>query len=181
MNSEDFLKLVEMRQSDRDYDRSRKVPEDAIRRIVDAGRLAPSACNSQPWHFVVVTRNDLLEQMSPILNQMNMNKFASSAPCFIVMVQEAPNFTARLGGWIKNRHFPLIDGGIAAAHITLAATAEGLGSCIMGWFDEKRLKKLLSIPSSKSVHLVISLGYSKQDHRQKQRHSIDEVMSFEKY
>ena len=76
MNSEDFLKLVEMRQSDRDYDRSRKVPEDAIRRIVDAGRLAPSACNSQPWHFVVVTRNDLLEQMSPILNQMNMNKFA---------------------------------------------------------------------------------------------------------
>ena len=96
MNSEDFLKLVEMRQSDRDYDRSRKVPEDAIRRIVDAGRLAPSACNSQPWHFVVVTRNDLLEQMSPILNQMNMNKFASSAPCFIVMVQEAIDETTRV-------------------------------------------------------------------------------------
>ena len=110
-----------------------------------------------------------------------MNKFAYEAPCFIVVVQESPNFTARLGGWIKNKHFPLIDCGIATSNITLAATEEGLGSCILGWFDEKRLKKTLGIPSSKRVQLVIALGYSTQNHREKSRKTTEEIASYNQY
>ena len=150
-------------------------------RIVEAARLAPSACNSQPWHFIVVDEPEKCRETAAALASMGMNKFAAQAPCFIVMVQESPNFTARLGGWIKNKHFPLIDCGIAASYITLAATAEGLGSCIMGWFDEKRLKRLLSIPTSKRVLLVVALGYSVQQHREKSRRPLGEVASFNGY
>ena len=177
----DFYQLIRQRQSDRAYDTDRAVPREALERIVDAARLAPSACNSQPWHFIVVDQPDLRSEVADAMNSIGMNKFALQAPCFIVVVQEAANFTARLGGWIKNKHFPLIDCGIAASHLALAATEEGLGSCIMGWFDEKRIKKLLGVPRSRRVLLVVALGYSTQPLREKQRHSLDEVRGYNKY
>lgn len=177
----DFYDLVATRQSDRGYDSTRQVPHAAVERIVDAARLAPSACNSQPWHFIVVDNPDLRSEVAQAVTSIGMNKFAHEAPCFIVVVQESPNFTARLGGWIKNKHFPLIDCGIAAAHITLAAAQEGLGSCIMGWFDEKRLKRLLDVPRSRRALLVVALGYSTQPLRPKQRHTLSEVMGYNKY
>ena len=102
----DFYKLVDERQSDRGYDTERSVPREVVMRIVDAARRAPSACNSQPWHFIVVDKPELCAEVADALTSIGMNKFASQAPCFIVLVQEAPNFTARLGGWIKNKHFP---------------------------------------------------------------------------
>jgi nitroreductase len=110
-----------------------------------------------------------------------MNKWAEQAAAFIVIVQESPNFTARLGGWIKNKHFPLIDCGIVSSHITLAATQEGLGSCILGWFDEKRMRKILNIPRSKRVLLVVSLGYTKDEHREHQRKLLEDMSSSEMY
>lgn len=177
----DFYKLVDERQSDRGYDTERSVPREAVMRIVDAARRAPSACNSQPWHFIVVDKLELCAEVADALTSIGMNKFASQAPCFIVLVQEAPNFTARLGGWIKNKHFPLIDCGIAASYLTLAAADEGLGSCMMGWFDEKRLERLLGVPRSRRVLLVVSLGYSTQPLRQKQRRALDAVMGDNKY
>ena len=154
----DFYKLVDERQSDRGYDTERSVPREAVMRIVDAARRAPSACNSQPWHFIVVVGG-----------------------WFLVWVLVAPICTARVGGWIKNLHFPLIDCGIAASYLTLAAADEGLGSCMMGWFDEKRLKRLLGVPRSRRVLLVVSLGYSTQPLRQKQRRALDAVMGDNKY
>ena len=98
----DFYKLVDERQSDRGYDTERDVPREVVMRIVDAARRAPSACNSQPWHFIVVDKPELRAEVAEALISIGMNKFASQAPCFIVLVQEAPYFTARLGGWIKN-------------------------------------------------------------------------------
>ena len=167
---DNIYELINRRQSDRAYDPSRPVEREKAERIVEAARLAPSACNSQPWHFIVVDEPEKCRETAAALASMGMNKFA-----------ESPNFTARLGGWIKNKHFPLIDCGIAASYITLAATAEGLGSCIMGWFDEKRLKRLLGIPSSKRVLLVVALGYSVQQHREKSRRPLGEVASFNGY
>ena len=176
-----FYELVARRQSDRAYDASRAVPREVVERIVDAARLAPSACNSQPWHFIVVDRPELRAEVADALTSIGMNRFAAQAPCFIVLVQESPNFTARLGGWIKNKHFPLIDCGIAASHIALAAAEEGLGSCIMGWFDERRLKRLLGVPRSRRVLLVVPLGYSTQPLRPKQRHALDDVVGYNEY
>ncbi len=176
-----IYELIEQRQSDRAYDADKPVEREKTERIIEAARLAPSACNSQPWHFIVVDDHEKCRATAAALASMGMNKFASQAPCFIVIVQESPNFTARLGGWIKNKHFPLIDCGIAASYITLAATAEGLGSCIMGWFDEKRLKRLLDVPASKRILLVVALGYSTQPHRDKSRRALDEIASHNLY
>jgi len=181
MEKRGIYDIIARRQSDRNYDIARPVEREKISRIIEAARLAPSACNSQPWHFVVVDEPDLRKEVADAMTSIGMNQFAKTAPCFVVIVQESPNFTARIGGWIKNKHFPLIDCGIAASYITLAATEEGLGSCIMGWFDEKRMKRLLSIPSGKRVLLVVALGYSSQQLREKIRHTTEEIAGYNKY
>lgn len=177
----DFYQLVEERQSCRSYDSTREIPQEKLNRIIEAARLAPSACNSQPWHFITIVNPVNRDKVADALTSMGMNKWASQATAFIVIVQESPNFTARLGGWIKNKHFPLIDCGIAASHITLAATAEGLGSCILGWFDEKQLRNILQIPRSKRILMVISLGYPIDEHRQHIRKPLSDISSSERY
>ena len=177
----DIYDLIEKRQSDRAYDSSRTVEPEKIEPIVSAVRLAPSACNSQPWHLIVVDDPEKVKVVAEAMNSMGLNKFATEAPCHILIVQESPNFTARIGGWIKNKHYPLIDCGIAASYLTLAATQEGLGSCIMGWFDEKKLQKLLGIPSSKRILLDVAIGYSTQPHREKIRKDLNDIVSHNKY
>lgn len=177
----DLYQLIEARQSCRAYDSTREVEQEKLVRIIEAARLAPSACNSQPWHLITVTDANRRKEVAHALTSIGMNKWAEQAAAFIVIVQESPNFTARLGGWIKNKHFPLIDCGIVSSHITLAATQEGLGSCILGWFDEKRMCKILQIPRSKRVLMVVSLGYATDTHRQHQRKSLNEMSSSERY
>lgn len=177
----DIYSLIENRQSDRKYDSNRKVEAEKIQRIVEAARLAPSACNSQPWRMIVVDDSEKCREVTDAVVSLGMNGFAVDVPVHIVIVEEAPNFTARLGGWVKNKHFPNIDCGILASHITLAATAEGLGSCILGWFDQKKMRKALSIPSSKRVILDIVIGYSTDNHRNKARKPIEKVISHNKY
>lgn len=177
----DFYQLVEARQSCRAYDSSCEIEKEKLARIIKAARLAPSACNSQPWHLITVTDVSRRNEVAHALTSIGMNKWAEQAAAFIVIVQESPNFTARLGGWIKNKHFPLIDCGIVSSHITLAATQEGLGSCILGWFDEKRMRKILNIPRSKRVLLVVSLGYTKDEHREHQRKLLEDMSSSEMY
>ena len=151
MEYTDFLQLVLSRQSDRAYDKERPVEAEKLGRILEAGRLAPSACNAQPWKFVVITDRELALKVGKAAAGLGMNKFAKDAPVHILIVEESANITSLLGGKVKDKHFPLIDIGIAAAHITLAAENEGLGSCILGWFDEKEIKQLTGIPASKKV------------------------------
>ena len=153
----DIYEIINHRQSDRQYDPERPVEPEKIRRILEAARIAPSACNAQPWHFIVVDEPELRNQVADAVASriLGMNHFTKQAPVHILVVEERPNFTSGIGGLIKDKQFPLLDIGIAAAHITLAATAEGLGSCILGWFDEKAMRKLLHIPDKKRVILDI--------------------------
>ena len=110
-----------------------------------------------------------------------MNKFARNAPVHILVVEESMNFTSFLGARIKDKYFPLIDIGIAAAHIVLAAESEGLGSCILGWFDEKEIKKLTGIPSGKRLLLDITIGYPVKEKRRKSRKPAEKVISYNHY
>ena len=169
MEYTDFLQLVLSRQSDRAYDKERSVEAEKLGRILEAGRLAPSACNAQPWKFVVITDRELALKVGKAAAGLGMNKFAKDAPVHILIVEESANITSLLGGKVKDKHFPLIDIGIAAAHITLAAESEGLGSCILGWFDEKEIKRLTGIPASKRLLLDIAIGYPVKEKRKKMR------------
>lgn len=163
----DFLQLAASRQSDRAYDMSRAVEPEKLERILEAARLSPSACNAQPWRFVVITDPELAVKVGKATAGLGMNKFAKDAPVHILVVEESMNITSFLGAKIKDKYFPLIDIGIATAHITLAAESEGLGSCILGWFDEKEIKKLTGIPANKRLLLDITIGYPAKDKRKK--------------
>ena len=169
---DDFLHLVSSRQSDRAYDAKRIVESDKLERILEAARLAPSACNAQPWKFVVLTDPELVKQAGKAAAGLGMNRFAK---------REAMNITSYLGMKLKDKYFPLIDIGIVAAHITLAAENEGLGSCILGWFDEKEMKKLVGVPAGKRLLLDVVVGYPIKEKRKKLRKDKDKVISYNKY
>ncbi len=181
MEQSDFLQLVMARQSDRAYDKTRAVEPDKLERILEAGRMSPSACNAQPWKFVVVSDPELSVAVGKATAGLGMNKFAKDAPVHILIVEESANITSMLGGKVKDKHFPLIDIGIATAHLILAAESEGLGSCILGWFDEKAIKKLLGIPASKRLLLDIAIGYPAKEKRKKIRKEKGKVISYNKY
>ena len=177
----DFLRLVMSRQSDRAYDKEHSVEPEKLERILEAARLAPSACNAQPWKFVVVTDRELSRKVGKAAAGLGMNKFAKDAPVHILIVEESANITSLLGGKVKDKHFPLIDVGIAASHIVLAAECEGLGSCILGWFDEKEIKQLTGIPASKRLLLDIIVGYPLKEKRKKIRKVKEKVISYNGY
>lgn len=208
----DFLELASRRQSTRKYDINRPVEPEKIERIIEAARLAPSACNAQPWHFVVVNEAELMDKAVDAISNpaegetqpvhfvivdepelknkvadaasarlLGMNHFTKQAPIHILLVEEKVNLSSGIGGVIKDKHFAYVDIGIAASHICLAAEAEGLGSCILGWFNESKIKKLLNIPDSKRVILDILIGYPAQELRPKKRKSTDEIVSYNTY
>ncbi len=179
--SNSFLTLAELRQSDRKFDATRPIAEEALERIVSAGRLAPSACNAQPWHFVVVTEKQLCSEVGKGLNHLGMNKFCLNAVAYIVIVKESANLTSTIGAKWKNKDFSSIDIGIATSYLTLAAASEEIGSCIIGWFNENKIKELLNIPSNKRIELVIALGYSLENNRRKKRKAYNSVISFNEY
>lgn len=177
-----FLELVKQRQSDRAY-LSQSVEQEKLDRILDAARLAPSACNAQPWKMIVVTDEELRTQVAEAMSKsvIPINHFTVQAPVQIVVVEENSNFTSSVGSWIKKKHYPHVDLGILSAHICLAAADEGLGTCMIGWFDEDKVKKALEIPKNKRVLLVITLGYPAKETREKKRKDLSEVVSVNRY
>lgn len=178
----DFLSLTLQRQSDRNY-LDKPVEPEKLSRILEAARMAPSACNAQPWKVVVVDQPDLKNQVADAMSDrlIGMNHFTKQAPVHLVIVEESSNYSATLGGWIKKKHFPLIDIGIFAEHLCLAAAAEGLGSCMIGWFNEPKIKKLLNIPTSRRIALIVLLGYPGRDTRTKLRKEIGQIVRYNSY
>ena len=175
----EFIDLVNKRQSDRRY-KDTPVDRELVMKCIEAARLAPSACNSQPWKFVAVDDKELLPQMASAAAGMGMNKFSHECPVIVAVVLEKMNLTARIGSVIKDKEYSLLDMGIAVEHFCLQATELGLGTCILGWFDEKKVKKLLGI-SGKRVPLLITLGYPEGETRKKVRKDIDAISSWNKY
>ena len=182
IDGKDTLDLITGRQSVRKYS-DRLLEKEKLDRIIEAGRMAPSACNAQPWKFIVVTDPELVLKIAEAASAklIGMNSFVAEAPVILVIVREKPNFSSKVGSTIKNKDYSLIDIGIATENICLQAKAEGIGSCIIGWFDEKMLKKLLDIPKSKRVELIITLGYSLSEQREKRRKPAAETVSYNKY
>jgi nitroreductase len=179
-----FLELVQKRQSDRKYT-DRPVESEKLKRCLEAARLAPSASNSQPWSFVVVNHPELVKKvgraaMGPLFS---FNMFASKAPVIVVIVMEKPKIITEVGGRIKQKEYPLIDVGIAAEHFCLQATEEGLGTCMLGWFDEKKTRELLHVPEGKNIPLLITLGYTPENyrHRKKIRKKFETVVKYNTY
>jgi len=175
-----FLELVKKRRSVREYSPA-TVPKEAITRCLEAARLAPSACNSQPWSFIVVDNPELKNTLADkaFSGVYSINFFAKSAPVLIVVVRENSTYTASLGGAFRGIQYSLIDIGIVSEHLVLQAAEEGLGTCWLGWLNEKAVKKLLNIPRQKKVDIIISMGYPKnKESREKTRKGLETIRRF---
>lgn len=172
-----FIEIAQMRQSCRSYDAGREVEEDKITAILEAARLSPSACNGQPYHFSVC-RGSTAEAVVKACQGMGMNKFASDAKVLLVISEEPYCKTAAMGAKVKGNDYRSIDIGIAAAYLTAEATAQGLGTCILGWLDSDKIKNICHLNGA--VRLVITIGYAKQDDklRTKKRKDMGELVSW---
>lgn len=179
----DLLSLIRQRQSCRNFDPARSVEKEKLIDILQAAALSPSACNSQPWRYIAVDEPQRVEQVAQCLQDSGMNKFTGKATAFIVAIEGKQNLTAKVGESLKNQKFSGIDLGLSIAHLVLAAADVGLASCILGWFNERKLKMLLGIPKTRRIRLVVALGYAMSDDalREKQRKKFDEVVSFNKF
>lgn len=174
-----FLELVRKRQSERKYS-DKPVPRDVIERCLEAARLAPSACNSQPWTFMVV-EGEIKDRLAAAAFSgiYSMNAFAARAPVLVVVITERSKYAARLGGRIRGVQYSLIDIGISCEHLILQAVEEGLGTCWLGWFNGKGVKKVLALPRAARIDVIISMGYPESMNlRDKNRKSVDEARRF---
>jgi nitroreductase len=179
-----FLELVQTRQSVRRYS-AKPVDKELVLTCLEAGRLAPSASNSQPWRFIVVDEPELRNKIAEATTNKGLpvNNFSKQAPVLIIIVIERPKLITRLAGKLKHKDFEWTDLGIAAEHICIQATEFGLGTCMMGWFNEQKIMELLKVPKSKRIGLVITLGYSQENYllRKKIRKTPEVLFSFNKW
>ena len=171
-----FLEIARARQSCRAYDESRDVEPEKLEAILESARLAPSACNGQPYHFTVC-RGHAAKEVAAATTGLGMNKFASQAPVLIVVSEESYCKSAAMGAKLKGNDYRSIDIGIATAYLTAEATAQGLSTCILGWFDDAKIRSICNL--THPVRLVITLGYAKDDIvRTKKRKETTELVSY---
>ena len=169
-----FTEIAKNRQSCRNYDPARMVEEEKIQAILEAAQLSPSACNGQPY-FITVCKGETAKKVAKATQEAGMNKFATEAPVMIVISEMPYVKTAAVGAKIKGNDYRSIDIGIAAAFMTCEATAQGLGTCILGWLNDKKIREICGIDGT--VRLVISLGYAAEDDklRNKKRKTFEEL------
>ena len=180
MDLNEIERLYRRRQSCRAFSGA-PVARDLLEKVCSAALLAPSACNAQPWKLIA-TLGEKAKEVAACTQGMGMNKFAVTAPVHILIVEERGSWVSRLGGRIKDKYFPLMDIGILASYITLAAESEGLGSCMLGWFDEEAVKRLAGIPHRKRLLLDVAVGYPlKAVKRPKKRKDRSETVSYNRY
>ncbi len=172
----DFLEIAQLRQSCRSYDETRDVEAEKLQKVLEAGQLAPSACNGQPYHFTVC-RGETAKQVAAAVTGVGLNKFAAQAPVMNVISAEDYCKSAAVGAKPKKNDYRSIDIGIAAAYLTAEAQTQGLSTCILGWLDSEKLKKICGL--SKDVRLVITLGYAREDDklRPKKRKDLNELVT----
>jgi nitroreductase len=180
----DFMELVRARRSVRSY-QDRAVEREKLDELAQALRLAPSASNQQPWRMILVDEPKLKDEVARATfgGAINFNKFTVGAPVLAVFVIEPPRLLNQIGASLQGREYPLIDIGIGAAQLCLRAAELGLGTCMLGWFDESKIKKLLGIPSGRRIGLVVTIGYPANGGNagEKARKSLDEVRSYNAY
>ena len=172
-----FMEIAKARQSCRNYDENREVEREKIDRILEAAQLAPSACNGQPY-LITVCRCQASKDVAAATTGMGMNRFAAKAPVQLVISEQPYVKTAALGAKVKGNDYRSIDIGIVSAYITAEAEAQGLSTCILGWLDDAKIRKICHLEYP--VRLVITLGYAHPDDklREKKRKPLEKLVTY---
>ena len=179
-----LLDLIKHRKSVRNF-LEKPVEREKIMMCLEAARLAPSESNSQPWRFIVVDNKELKDKLcdAAFSGIYWINAFCKTAPVIVVVISEKSKFLARIGGVLRGTKYYLIDIGIACEHFVLEAEDLGLGTCWIGWFNERAVKSILNIPQNKKIDIMIALGYYDREKLgpEHSRQPIDEIVSFNSY
>jgi nitroreductase len=170
----EFSQLVKNRYSVRDYNPKRPVPRDVLLRILEAGRLAPSAANRQPWRFVLISSPEMLARVNPCYDR----EWFRNAPHIMAVIGD------RAAAWVRrsdNYNAIETDLTIAMDHLILAATNEGVGSCWIAAFDPVILRQALELKTDEAVFAITPLGYPAgglQPPTEKNRKPLTEITKF---
>lgn len=172
-----FLEIANTRQSCRSYDENRPVEQEKLDAILEAVRLAPSACNGQPYH-ITVCRGQAAKDVAAACQGMGLNKFAPQAPVLMVISEQPYVKSAAVGARLKKNDYRSMDIGIAVAYLTAEAAAQGLGTCILGWLDDEKIRNICDL--DQPVRLVVTVGYAKEGDalRKKVRKDISDLVSY---
>jgi len=176
-----LMEIITKRRSVRAY-LPTPVPREMITKCIEAARLAPSACNSQPCRFIVIDQPEMKDRIAAAAfsGTYKACSFAASAPVLVAVVNQRGNLASRFGGIIRKVPFSLIDIGIGVEHFVLQATELGLGTCWLGWFNIKAAKKALGLSWNTDLVLLISVGYADESKpfERTGRKSLDEIATF---
>ena len=179
-----LLDLIKQRKSVREF-RDTQVERDKIMMCLEAARLAPSECNSQPWRFIIVDDKDIKNKLCDAAfgGIYFINTFCKTAPVIVVVISEKSKFIARVGGMFRGVKYYLIDIGITCEHFVLEAEDLGLGTCWIGWYNERAVKSVLNIPQNKKIDIMIALGYYDREKLgpEHSREPMDKIASFNSY
>jgi nitroreductase len=170
----EFYELIKERKSVRRY-KPDPIPDDVLNRILEAGRNAPSAKNIQPWHFVVIKNPEIKEMVA---EACRAQRFMAEAPVIICGCALEDIAWGRMGGYMSSF---AVDLAIAMEHMILAAANEGLGTCWIGAFVEKDVKKILGIPDNVRVVALTPVGYPAEEPRDRGRKLLKDIVSYDKY
>lgn len=176
------LNIIKERFSVRKY-KDMPVEEEKLQLILESARLAPSASNTQPWHFYVVKDKAKSRELAgdmPLGSKVVINSFIAQAPIVIAATAGPIDLLHKVASYIVNKRWYYIDVAIALEHMVLTAWELGIGSCWIGWFDEKKVKSLLDIPAGEEVIALLTLGYPKEGRLPfpKNRKKIEEIVKF---
>jgi len=181
MKKNSLLSLIKKRYSVRKY-LNKPIRRTLIKKCLEAARLAPSAENMQPWRYLVVDNPELLNKLkqNAFSGIYKFTQWATSAPVIIVVLAKTSFITHKIGAQIQNIKYHLLDIGIATEHLILQATELGLGTCWIGWFNVKKVRKILQIPKKYEIVSLITLGYFKKEKtkKRKKRKKLEEIAFF---
>lgn len=168
-----FIELAEKRCSIRSY-KPDPVPDEQLNEVLEAGRLAPTACNLQPFQFVVVRTQEKLAELA----EGYPGDWFKEAPTVIAICTQSSKAWKRK---YDERCLIDVDAAIAADHMTLAAADIGLGTCWVGAFDPKIVRKVLGIPRTVEPLILLTLGFSNETGRPKIRQPLEKLVRYESW
>ncbi len=170
----DVYEAIKNRKSIRKY-KPTPIPEETLRKILGAMRIAPSAKNLQPWKFVIVRDEEIKRKLIPACNNQ---KFIAEAPVIVAGCALEDECFAYMGGYMGS--WP-VDLAIAFDHLMLAAASEGLGTCWIGSFKEEKVKEVLQIPKNVRVVGLTPIGFPDENPDRRPRKNLDEIVCYDRY
>lgn len=159
------------------------VEREKINACLEAARLAPSACNSQPWHYIVLDEPQVKADFCrEVFNGVyKISAWAKQAPVLVAVVSDRGNFTSKIGNFFRNTEFFLVDQGISGEHFVLRAHDLGLGTCWIGWLDSNKAAQFFKLPKGKKIEHLFALGYPAESPAPRPRAKLEDIVTYNKF